>query len=178
VKISKWTKVLAISTVVLLMVGLSVSCGGGGDDKKSANSPEEYAQAVCETLAGRISELDALMNGTTGFDDPSQLKDAIDKAEPAIKEMAKDLDKINPPSDVKDWHNNMVATMNQTADLFGKLGDILNKPLDQVMAEMENLSPELENMQEPFAGLSDLPQEYQDAFENDSKCQELDILSE
>jgi hypothetical protein len=188
VKIRKWMKVIALMSAMLLLLGLSASCGGGGDNKDggggggsaktSANSPEEYAQAVCGTLAGRIGELDSLINGDTAFDDPSQLKDAIDKAEPVIKEMAKDLDKISPPADVKDWHQNMVAAMNQAANLFGKLGDILNKPLDQAMADMESLSPELENMQEPFAGLSDLPQAYQDAFNNDSKCQELDILGQ
>jgi len=182
VKIGKWIKaagmIAAISMLGLAV--LSIGCGGdddngGGGGGKSADTPEEYAAAVCETLAGGIGEMETLFSGETAFDDPSQLQDAIDEVQPAVEQLAKDLDKIDPPSEIKDWHNSAVDAMAQAADLFDKLSGILDKPLDEAMAEMEELMPELEGMQEPF-GLEDLPQEYQDAFENDSKCQELDIL--
>jgi hypothetical protein len=185
VKIGKWLKAVgAIAAIsVLGLAVLSIGCGGsddnggGGGGGKSVDTPEEYAAAVCDALAGRIGEMEALFSGETAFEDPSQLKDAIDKVQPAVDQLAKDLDKINPPSDVKDWHDSSVEAMTQAADLFDKLGKILDKPLDEAMAEMEDLMPQLEGMQEPF-GMEDLPQEYQDAFESDPKCQELDIFSQ
>ena len=182
-KIGKWIKAAGMiaAVSVLALAVLSTGCGGdddngGGGGGKSADTPEEYAAAVCETLAGGIGEMEALFSGETEFEDPSQLKDAIEEVQPAVEQLAKDLDKINPPSDVKDWHDSAVEAMAQAADLFDKLGKVLDKPLDEAMAELEDLMPELEGMQEPF-GMEDLPQEYQDAFENDSKCQDLDIFS-
>ena len=181
-KIGKWIKAAGMiaAVSVLGLAVLSIGCGGGDDNGdggggKSTDNPEEYAAAVCETLAGRIGEMEALFSGETEFEDPSQLKDAIEEVQPTVDQLAKDLDKINPPSEIKDWHDSAVEAMAQAADLFDQLGNILDKPLDEAMAEMEDLMPELEGMQEPF-GMADLPQEYQDAFENDPKCQELDIL--
>jgi len=190
VKISKWAKVLMISTMALLMVGLSMSCGGGDDNggggggdsaKTSANSPEEYAQAVCDAIGKYYAEGETLFGDSSAFEnaqDPAELQDAIAKAQPLIQGMADDLDKIEPPSEVKDWHEGMVTGMTTAAELFGKLKDILDKPLDEAMAGITDLQPELEGLDASFGSLQDLPSEYQDAFENEPKCQGLDILSE
>ena len=190
-KISKWAKVLAISTVVLLMVGLSVSCGGGGDNggsgdnggggdsaKKSADSPEEYAKAVCGAIGERYAEGEALFGDNSAFEsaeDPADLKDAIAKAQPLIEGMADDLDKINPPSEIKDWHESLVTGMTTAADLFGELSDILDKPLDEAMGEIADLQSRFDEMGDPFGSLGNLPSEYQDAFENEPKCEDLDF---
>ena len=189
-KIGKWAKVLMISTMALLMVGLSVSCGGGDDKggggggdsaKTSANSPEEYAQVVCDTIGKRSAEVEALFGDSSALEnaeDPAELQDAIAKAQPVVKGLADDLDKIEPPSEVKDWHEGMVTGMTTAAELFGKLKDILDKPLDEAMAGITDLQPELEGLDASFGSLSDLPSEYQDAFKNEPKCEGLDILSE
>ena len=179
-KISEWAKVLAISTVALLMVGLSMSCGGDGGAKKSASSPEEYAQVVCDTIGKRSAEVETLFGDSSALEnaeDPGQLQDAIAKAQPVVKGLADDLDKIEPPSEIKDWHENMVTAMAGAAELFGELKDILDKPLDEAMAEITDLQPKFDELGDPFGSLSDLPQEYQDAFDNESKCQDLDIFS-
>jgi hypothetical protein len=190
VKISKWAKVLMISIMALLMVGLSVSCGGGGDDKSSgggdggaktsASSPDEYAQVVCDTIGKRSAEVEALFGDSSAFknaEDPAELQDAIAKAQPVVKGLADDLDKIEPPSEIKDWHENMVTSMAGAAELFGEMKDILDKPLDEAMAEITDLQPKFDALSDPFGSLSDLPQEYQDAFDNEPKCQDLHIFS-
>jgi hypothetical protein len=186
VKISKWAKVLAISAVVLLMAGLSAGCGGGGDDggggggKTETSGPDEYAKAVCDAIGKRYAEGEALFGDNSALEnaeDPAALQDAIAKAQPLVQGMADDLGDIKPPSEIKDWHEGMVTSMTATAELFGELKDILDKPLEEAMAGITELQSRFDELQDPFGSLSDLPQEYQDAFENDSKCQELDIFN-
>ena len=180
-KISKWARVLAISTAVLALVGLSVSCGGGGDGEKEATGPDDYAKAVCQAIGKYYAEGEALFGDSSvleNAEDPAELQDAIAKAQPLIQGMADDLDKIKPPSEVKDWHESMVTGMTTAAELFGELKDILDKPLDEAMAGITDLQPELEGLDASFGSLQDLPSEYQDAFANEPKCEGLDILSE
>ncbi len=178
-KISKWARVLAISTAVLVLMGLSVSCGGDGDEKE-VSGPDEYAKAVCQAVGKHYAEGEALFGGSAleNAEDPGEMQDAIAKAQPLIEAMADDLDKIKPPSEVKDWHDDTVAGLEMAAELFGELKDILNKPLEEAMNELTDLQPDLEGMDQPFGSVSDLPSEYQDAFANEPECQGLDFLNE
>ena len=175
-KISKWAKVLTISTMALLMVGLSVSCGGGGD-KKTAKSPDEYAGQVCDALSKYVADLETLMNSDMQGDDPSQLKDAVSQMGPMFTSMSADMKKIDPPSDIADWHNSAVAAFAQAGDLMGQMEKVLDKPLDEAMAEITDLSTQL-NDNGAFDALSSPPTEYEDAFQNNAKCQELGIFNQ
>jgi hypothetical protein len=180
VKISKWARVLAISTAVLVLVGLGVSCGGGGGEKE-VSGPDEYAKAVCEAIGKHYAKGEALFGDNSAFqnaEDPSELQDAIAEAQPLVKAMADDMDKIKPPSEVKEWHESTVAGLTTAAELFGELKDILNKPLEEAMNELTDLEPELTGMEQPFGSVSDLPSEYQDAFANEPACEGLDFLNE
>jgi hypothetical protein len=176
---------MLVTALLLAAMTAMSACGGdddGGDGGSNggggkAEGPDEYAQQVCDTLGDRFNELNTLMEGGD-FDDPEQLQEAISDARPVIEDLANDLGDIEPPSEIEDWHNGLVTTLSQASELFGKLGDVLDKPLDEALAAMEELAPELEEMQAPFEGVTDLPQEYQDAFENEPACQELDILGE
>jgi len=177
VKISKWARVLVISTAVLALMGLSVSCGG--DDEKEVSGPDEYAKAVCQAVGEHYAEGEALFGESSALEnaeDPSELQDAIAEAQPLVKAMADDMDKIKPPSEVKEWHEATVAGLTMAAELFGELKDILDKPLEEAMNELTDLQPDLEEMDQPFGSLSDLPSEYQDAFANEPECEGLDIF--
>ncbi len=179
-KISKWARVLAISGVVLVLAGLSVSCGGGGGEKE-VSGPDEYAKAVCEAVGKHYAEGEALFGGGSALEnaqDPSELQDAIAKAQPLVKAMADDMDKIKPPAEVKTWHEETVAGLTTAAELFGELKDILDKPLEEAMAGITDLQPKLDAMDQPFGSISDLPSEYQDAFQNEPTCENLDFLNE
>lgn len=182
-KIGKWPALAGAAVASLLVAATLMSGCGGGDEENggggggSAETPEEYAKQVCETLGDRFSKLDRLMEGSD-IEDPEQLRDAIDEVRPALEEMSNDLDDIDPPAEVEEWHDNMVSALSQASELFGKLGDVLDKPLDEAMGALEELMPELEEMQTAFAGASDLPQEYQDAFANEPACAGLDMLSQ
>ena len=176
-KISKWAKVLTISTMALLMVGLSVSCGGGGGDKKTAKSPDEYAGQVCEAFSKYVADLEALMNGDIQGDDPSQLKDAVAKMGPMFTGMSADMKKIDPPSDIADWHNSAVAAFAQAGDLMGQMEKALDKPLDEAMAEITDLSSQFGD-NSPLDSLGEPPSPYNEAFQTNSKCTELGIFNQ
>jgi hypothetical protein len=183
-KISKWAKVLTISTVVLLMVGLSVSCGGGGDNgggsniaKKSASSPDEYAGQVCDALSKYVADLETLMNGDIQGDDPSQLKDAVSQMAPMFQGISDDMNKIDPPSDIADWHNSAVAAFAQAGDLMGQMEKALDKPMDEAMAEITDLSSQFSD-NSAFDSLGEPPSPYKEAFQTNSKCTELGIFNQ
>jgi hypothetical protein len=176
VKISKWAKVLAISIVVLLMVGLSVSCGGGGD-KKSAQSPDEYAGQVCDVLGKYVADLETLMNSDMQGADASQLKDAVSQMAPLFQGISDDMNKINPPSDIADWHNSAVAAFGEAGDLMVQMEKALDKPLDEAMQEITDLSTQLSD-NSPFDSLGEPPSPYKEAFQTNTKCTELGIFSQ
>jgi len=183
-KISKWAKVLAISTMALLMVGLSLSCGGGSDNgggsniaKKSASSPDEYAGQVCDALSKYVADLETLMNGETQANDASQLKDAVSKMAPMFQGISDDMNKINPPSDIADWHNSAVAAFAQAGDLMGQMEKALDKPIDEAMTEITDLSAKFSN-DSPFTSLGEPPSPYKEAFQTNSKCTELGIFNQ
>jgi hypothetical protein len=66
--------------------------------------------------------------------------------------------------------------MSAAADLFNQMGDALDKPLDEAMAEITDLSTEMNDLDNPFGSMGDLPEEYQTAFENNADCQDLQNL--
>jgi len=98
------------------------------------------------------------------------------QAVPVLKGIAKDLGKIDPPSEVEDWHDGMVSTMSLAADLFDQMGEALDKPIEEAMADLEELSSEMTDVEDPFGSMTDLPAEYQTAFEENPDCQELQDL--
>lgn len=170
---------MAVTALLLVTMASMSACGGddNGGNGGEAEGPEEYAKLVCETLGDRFNELSDMMQGAD-FEDPDQMRDAISDARPIFDDLADDLDGIKAPSDIQEWHNSLVTTLSQASEVFGKLEDVLDKPLEEALAAMEELAPELEAMEEPFEGVADLPQEYRDAFENEPACQDLDILEE
>jgi hypothetical protein len=66
--------------------------------------------------------------------------------------------------------------MSAAADLFSQMGDALDKPLDEAMADITDLSTEMGDLDNPFGSMGDLPEEYQTAFENNADCQDLQNL--
>ncbi|OFW62482.1 MAG: hypothetical protein A2Y74_04240 [Actinobacteria bacterium RBG_13_63_9] len=175
-KTGKWAAVLSISTAALLMVGLSVGCGGGGDGgKKSAKSPDEYAGQVCDVLSKYNTELEAFAGDDMGSDDPSEMKDAASRMAAVFQGMADDMKKIDPPSDVEDWHNSVVEAFAQTSDVLGQMEKALDKPLDEAMQEISDLSRQYVE-DSPLDSVAELPSEYKDAFWTNPKCPEMDIL--
>lgn len=169
--------------------GEKIDLSGGGGDSGSASKDsgesgssaqakgaDEYASQFCGALSKYADDIQELSNTEADMEDPAAMKDFIDQMVPLFEGISKDLDKINPPSEVADWHNGMVSGMSAAADLFSQMGDALDKPLDEAMAEITDLSSKASDMEDPFGSLGDLPDEYQTAFEDNADCQDLQSL--
>jgi hypothetical protein len=147
--------------------------GGGGTTSKDA---EEYASDFCNAVGKYADDIQAVSDSTADMEDPTAMKDMIDQMIPILEGLAKDLDKIDPPSDVQDWHEGLVSGMGAAADLFTQMSDALDKPLDEAMAEITDLSTQMSDMEDPFGSMGDLPAEYQTALEENKDCQALEDL--
>jgi hypothetical protein len=192
----------ALAALLVIATTLTLGCGGGGDKidfssggggkdngtataskdsegsgtSKQAKGADEYASQFCGTISKYADDIQQLSTADTNMEDPAAMKDFIDQMVPLFEGISKDLDKINPPSEVADWHNGLVAGMAEVADLFSQMGDALDKPLDEAMTEITDLSSQLSDTGDPFGSMSDLPAEYQTAFENNADCQDLQSL--
>jgi hypothetical protein len=196
-------KVRFIGTLAAMLViatMLTLGCGGDGDKidfssgagdssggsatkdsgesatGKQAKGADEYSSQVCGALSKYASDIQDLTNTQADMEDPTAMQDFIAQMVPLFEGISKDLDKINPPSEVADWHNGLVSGMSAAADLFSRMGDALDKPLDEAMTEITDLSTEMTDMENPFGSMTDLPDEYQTAFENNADCQDLQNL--
>ncbi|MCJ7491163.1 MAG: hypothetical protein MUP15_03275 [Dehalococcoidia bacterium] len=192
----------ALAAMLVIATTLTLGCGGGGDkidfssgggDKdngtasasndsegsgtsKQAKGADEYASQFCGALNKYADDIQGLTTAETDMEDPAAMQDFIDQMVPLFEGISKDLDKINPPSEAADWHNGLVEGMSAAADLFSQMGDALDKPLDEAMAEITDLSTEMSDLDNPFGSMGDLPEEYQTAFENNADCQDLQNL--
>ena len=178
--------------VLLAVAAMTFGCGGkdkggvgdiGNQNKpassdnsgssKQAKNADEYATQFCGAVSKYADDINKLMNSDTNSDDPTQMKQMISDMVPLFQGLSKDLDKINPPDDAKEWHDGLVTGLSSAADLFGKMSDAMNKPIDEAMTDITNLYDEMSNMEDPFGSIGDPPAGYQDAFQNNAKCQEL-----
>ena len=131
---------------------------------------------MCKALNKYIDDIQALASGPSDVEDAAALKDYVNQMVPVLNGMSKDLDKIKPPSEVADWHAGVVSSMADAAELMGKMGDALDKPMDEAMAEITDLSSQMDNTDSPFGSMSDLPADYQQAFKDSSDCKKLEDL--
>ncbi len=154
----------------------STSKDSGGATSKQAKGADDYSSQVCKAIGKYADDIQELSNANADMEDPAAMKDFIGQMVPVFEGISKDLDKINPPDEVADWHNSMVSGMSTAADLFSQMGDALDKPLDEAMADITDLSSQMSDMEDPFGSMTDLPTEYQTAFENNSDCQDLQNL--
>jgi len=145
---------------------------GGG----SAKDADEYASKVCKAIGKYADDIQELTSAESDMADPEAMKSFVSDMVPVFEGISKDMGKINPPDEIVDWHNGMVDGMAAAAELFSKMGDALDKPLDEAMAEITDLSSEMSDMDDPFGSMTDLPEAYQTAFEENSDCQELQGL--
>jgi hypothetical protein len=187
VKITRRGRLIGIlAASVSVAAVLMAACGGGdggslteqisGGSGKQASGPDDYASAVCNVIGKYAGDIEELSNSQADFEDPSAMKDAVDQAVPVLEGLSKDLDKIDPPSEIADWHEGLVSGMQMAADLFDRMGSALDKPLDEAMADIEDLTTEMAGMEDPFGSMSDLPDDYQQAFEDNADCQAIQDL--
>jgi hypothetical protein len=150
--------------------------GQNSDSGGSSKDANDYASKVCKAISKYADDIEEMSNSDASFEDPEAMKDMMSQAVPVLEGISRDMDKVDPPSDVEDWHNGMVSTMSMAADLFDRMSQALDKPIEDAMTELEELSSEMGDMEDPFTSMTDLPAEYQTAFEENDDCKELQNL--
>jgi hypothetical protein len=107
----KFPRLLLFVAAALITAALLAGCGGP--------SKASYEKDMKKISAKAEKDIDKLTSGSQ----PSA-KD-IENAQKTLDEAADDVDDIDPPSEVKDLHNDLVKVLHDTADLMGELGPIM-----------------------------------------------------
>ena len=139
-----------------------------------SKTADDYASKVCNAVAKYATDIQDITNSTADMEDPAQIKDLVDQMVPLFSNLSKDLNKIKPPSEVNDWHAQQVTALSDAADIMSQMSAALDKPLDEAMTDFTDLSSQMDDLQ--VFTLSDLPDEYQTAFDQNSDCQDLQDL--
>ena len=116
------------AVVLLAAVGLlAAGCGGGGGGQSSTPplTKAQY-QAKLQQLSNQVgAELRQSVGPST------KLKEGdIPKLQSSLRSFAGEVEALNPPTDVKDLHTQLVAAMRGLADDLPKLVDTLDKAKD------------------------------------------------
>lgn len=110
---------LAVAAVAL------AGCGGGG----GSSSPKPLTKAEYQAkIAALAKEVGASIGSTTNSKMISQAD--ADKVAKGLRSIADGLDKLTPPTEVKDLHVQLVAVMRQLGDAFPGIADKLRKAKD------------------------------------------------
>ncbi len=115
--------------IVLTLVGVLVAgCGGGGSSKGSSSGPpltkEEY-QAKLEQIA---KDVGTSIGSTTTSNDLT--KADVDKLVTALKQFADEIANVNPPAEVKELHQRLVAGIRAFADEFPGIAETMSNTKD------------------------------------------------
>lgn len=134
----------------LLIAPLAAACGGDGD-----GSDEEYVTAFCETQREFTTTLEAAIRDASTTSD----FDAI--AEP-FETLAGNFKDMDPPEDMKDWHEDATDQLSATAER---------------VKEERNLQAVTSLPQDPLKGMPDGPRaRLQRAAANDPACDGLNVF--
>ncbi|MCB0879724.1 MAG: hypothetical protein KDC46_12200 [Thermoleophilia bacterium] len=104
--------------VVLLLVAsvLLVACGGGP-------SKDDYESGL-RTVQAHLDKANEASQGAAGSTDKALRSKALDDAHKEIVAAADAAADLDPPSDVKDAHADLVKALRDYADLFGRLAKL------------------------------------------------------
>jgi hypothetical protein len=117
--------ILLVTAVVLVAAGCGGGGGGGGGSVKPVGPPltkTEY-QAKLKQIAKDIST----KLGSTVSTSKKPTKQDVEKTQTALRAFADELEKVNPPAEVKSLHAQLVSTMRGFADeLPGLIDKLVN----------------------------------------------------
>lgn len=171
----RWASIAGLlGIVVVVMAGVGVACGG--EEEKEAEGPEDYARVFCDAFgkhAEDFSELIENMEDIEEAEDVEALRETLSDMGPLFEDLAGDLQKVDPPKDVEQLHQDVVSALSGAAEFAREFEELLEKPAGEAIEEMAEFGERVEAFEGPFGTLRDFPPEYQAAFESEPKCQEV-----
>lgn len=96
------------------------------DDKSDAIRPsgntgsdEAYVSDICKGFRGYFDDLSSMLSGID-FTDPNYEEKLNEKMTDPMRAVAKVFADADPPKDLQDWHNQVVAAFNKTVEALEK----------------------------------------------------------
>jgi hypothetical protein len=108
--------VVARSGFALVLAVLAAGCGGGGGDRLSEEEFQEQANAICARFEDRIDEL----GQPQSIDEVTKF---VDEAIPVVNEEIGELEGLEPPEELEDEFDRMLAEARKTVQAGQKLGE-------------------------------------------------------
>lgn len=136
----RFFKLVPLLAVALLATGLVAACGS--DEK------DEYASDVESVLEPLGEELTNLGTELSNVDSPEGFVEGVTAVQDRIEEGVADLEAIEPPSDVTDIHEDLIASLEK-----------FNSSLDAVRTAAED--GDLQTLQEEALALPQAASEFQ-----------------
>ncbi len=175
------TRLVQFSIVVFLLFGaFAIACGGGGGGKVTADTPEEYASAVCGVMSSYADDFEQMDQQTNAFEGEfdeegfGQLDEMLSLMGPLFSDLAGDLDDIEPPDDIADQHESIVVAFGAAGAAFDEVRDLLDQPLAEAVEGLAGFEEQFTEVGEGLDALADPGPEYEAAFDNEPACQDLE----
>lgn len=176
-------RLVPLTIVVLLLFGaFAIACGGSDGSKVTADTPEEYASAVCGVLSSYADDFEEMgeqfdvFGADLGEDSLSLLDELLTLIGPLFSDLSGDLDDIEPPSAIADQHTSIVEAFDAAGDAFDDARDLLDRPLAEALEGLSGFEEQFADVGEGFEALADPGPEYDAAFEDEPACQELEDI--
>jgi hypothetical protein len=175
------SRIPILIAVALLGAAAAIACGDDGGD--GADSAEAYARAFCEAFGAHVDgfeEIVSLGDEIAAADQNDAeavlgtLEEGVEVGEATFRGLADDLGAIDPPEGISEQHEQLVTTFEDGADAFAGLQGISDLPLDEALAELTTVEEELNNLGLAFDTIGDPPAEFDEAFESEEACTELE----
>ncbi len=152
----KYSKLIATVALVALASFVLAACGG--------MSKSEYTKEMKKVSAKAEKSFKKLESGEPN---EAAMKDAAKK----LRTVAKEVDEITPPSDVKDAHEDLVKVLNDAADVFDDFAPmmaeaekVMKDPASADPAKMESMQKDMEKLQKDFEEIDERMTKVDKAF--------------
>jgi outer membrane murein-binding lipoprotein Lpp len=132
----KTARLLLALVAALLCAALLAGCGG--------TSKADYQKQVKKIGSKVEKDIDKLDSGSPSTKDIDAAHDSIDQA-------ADDIDDIDPPSEVKDLHEDLVSTLHDTADVLDRLAPLMAKATKDPTSLGKDEQDEMADITKDFA---------------------------
>lgn len=136
----KLTRLLTMLVASVALAALVAGCGGP--------SKAEYEREVKKIGNQVEADIDKLDSGQPSPKD-------IETAQESIEEAADEIEELDAPEEVEKLHDDLVAALNDTAELLGRLGPLMEKASkdpqsmgEDEMSQMNEITADFGKIQE------------------------------
>src|SRR4051812_26996389 len=142
------SSLLRVLTVCLAALALVVVSGCGGSDTGSKN---DYVSSINKVQTDFANSLSASAGTTSASDPLAGAKDTFTKIDTGLAKVVTELKGIDPPSDVKDLHQQLITEISQLDQEVKKIeASVGSGDLKKIAAAQTQFATAAEKLQTQF----------------------------